>query len=1179
MSILTKYQKDALEYKKHISLTANAGSGKTTVLSKRFVEILVKEKVSLNNIVAITFTEKAASELYSKIAKELDERIEKEDSQLKYKIESIRRNLVSAKISTIHSFCIDILKDYAPEAGIDANFSPIDARTSEELLELSIEEIINKRIRDEQTSADLKYLLRIFGTKASLIKKTKELFHKRKTTQKIIETIYDKDEEQIEKFFEKKFTEDFTLLFSSKIKELIENIETINSLVEAGKPNESQVHIKMLLNEIKAKSDILQQYRMLSEIKESLLTSSGTVKKRGYSDKKIQEENIELIENIQNTFEEMKQIVIDENYQLLNKDLAKFGITLIDFYKDVLKRYTNKKTQKAYLDFEDILLYAQKLITNPEVQNALSEKYKYIMVDEYQDTNEIQYNIFMPILKNLNTGNLFVVGDEKQSIYMFREAEVEIFRKTKEEIEQAESSESILELPHSFRLAPNIALFTNVLFNKLFQNANPLFNEVEYSNLVCAYTKEAKGEVEFLLTDEEESEESCLVANRIVELVKEEDNNFSFSDIAILCRKRKDFTELEKEFSKHNIPYSIVGGKGFYQQQLIYDIYNYLSFLINPSNDLALANILRAPYYSLSDVQLMEISLSAGRTYFEKLKNYTEQRPELIWIIELLKKHISISDKTEINNLIRKIKVETGYWSYIAAKQDAEQEIANLKKIIQRSISLTAQGFHSLYDFILYLKDAIENTEDEGQAEINNNTDSVKIMTIHQSKGLEFPVVVLYHTNQKGKDDSLSAKEVKIDKEYGILAKLPLKNNFAEDYAQAPIIGLYNYKSSKKNIAELKRLLYVAITRAEEHLIVSLSHKKNKFIKNSFAALITNALNFNFEEDEIILSESLTYMKLVDDIYQNENVNEKMTAKVISGIDYKEVEIINEKNENINYEILLDKIEPAEKNEIVSASKVSLFLQCPRKYQLTYELGYFEVVKQYKDVSRKDYETERDDFNDKENLDEINIAANIGGKIIHSVMEKNVSYKNLETEVSRLIEHENELQNRAKADKENIKNEIVKLLNHFYSTKVYAELQNYTNYYNELEIYISKNDYFLYGIIDKLIIEKNKLIIVDYKTDKLDSTNFEIKKESYFNQLMFYAYLLKEQYPKVENFELWLVFVRGNENKNVKKITRKDIENFGETINSCVQDIRAKKFDKKTKGCEHCQYLLLDECN
>ncbi|KAB2841638.1 MAG: AAA family ATPase [Melioribacteraceae bacterium] len=164
MPQLTPYQKEALNYKKHIALTANAGSGKTFVLSKRYVEIALNEDVPINKIVAITFTDKAAGELYKKIANEIEERLLSETNQnYKKKLERIRKQLISANISTIHSFCIDILREYSPDAGIDANFSPMDSETSEELIELSIEEVIVNKIKDENDSEKIKYLIRILG--------------------------------------------------------------------------------------------------------------------------------------------------------------------------------------------------------------------------------------------------------------------------------------------------------------------------------------------------------------------------------------------------------------------------------------------------------------------------------------------------------------------------------------------------------------------------------------------------------------------------------------------------------------------------------------------------------------------------------------------------------------------------------------------------------------------------------------------------------------------------------------------------------------------------------------------------------------------------------------------------------------------------------------------------------
>ena len=169
MNILTPHQNKALNYKKHISLTANAGSGKTFVLSKRYLEIAVNENLPLRNIAAITFTDKAAGELYQKIAKEIDSRIKSAvEKKAVEQLEMIRRQLVSANISTIHSFCIDILREHPVEAGIDANFTPIDEIFADELIELSVEEAIKSSLENSSDEDKLKYLIRLFSSKSIL---------------------------------------------------------------------------------------------------------------------------------------------------------------------------------------------------------------------------------------------------------------------------------------------------------------------------------------------------------------------------------------------------------------------------------------------------------------------------------------------------------------------------------------------------------------------------------------------------------------------------------------------------------------------------------------------------------------------------------------------------------------------------------------------------------------------------------------------------------------------------------------------------------------------------------------------------------------------------------------------------------------------------------------------------
>ena len=204
---LTPHQQAALNYQSHTSLTANAGSGKTFVLSRRYLEIILNENLSLRNIAAITFTEKAASELFKKIASLIDEKIkEVENEQIRKKLERFRRQLISANISTIHSFCIDILREYPVEANIDANFTPIDEQLSNELIELSVEELIKQSFNSPEEET-LKYLIRIFSSKNSFSKELIKLIKYRKKVIGISNSIYSKSENDIADFFRNTFNE------------------------------------------------------------------------------------------------------------------------------------------------------------------------------------------------------------------------------------------------------------------------------------------------------------------------------------------------------------------------------------------------------------------------------------------------------------------------------------------------------------------------------------------------------------------------------------------------------------------------------------------------------------------------------------------------------------------------------------------------------------------------------------------------------------------------------------------------------------------------------------------------------------------------------------------------------------------------------------------------------------
>ena len=1173
MPNLTPYQKEALDHSRHISLTANAGSGKTFVLARRFLSILLEENISLNNIVAITFTEKAASELYKKIADELEGRIEttknREDEQ---KLVKLRRELVSAKISTIHSFCTEILKEFPTEAEIDANFIPIDQRVSDELMVASIDEIISNSLRVENSITKyIKNNIRLFGSTNTLKSILKKMINDRSSVSSLDSILYKNDVNQISKVFTEKFSQYFGEIFSERIDRVISSIKAINKKVKSvTDENEIAEKVNMLLADLDFEKNLFESINLMNELFSFQLTGKGEVRATGYLTKKNRSELQNEIEFCEEFYNEFKTINFAREYSKADLELAKFGKEILIVWREVLKKYSHKKTQKGFLDFEDLLLYTEKIVKREDVKIYLSERYEYFMIDEYQDTNETQYNIFIPILDYLKRGNLFIVGDEKQSIYMFRGADLRIFNKTKEIIKVTNDDEGLLQLPHSFRLSPKLTLFTNIVFRELFSNPKLLFNEVAYSELICARQKSSEGEIALLLSDglEESDSENKLVVKKILELVNT--GKVEFKDIAILARKRKSFVELETDLLKLDIPYRIYGGKGFYQQQEIYDVYNYLSFLINPNSDESLVAILRSPFFMVSDSELYKISKERGESFWNKLNNYSESRHEIVAIIEHLNSDIQKSKSSEISLLIRNLLTQSGYFAKVISKINGNQILANLDKLISTSIGFMNKGSVTLYDFVVYLKEFIQKTEDESQAIIGSEENVVKLMTIHASKGLEFPVVFLVDSNSIGMKDQVKSKDINIDKELGILTKLPLDNYF-EEYSSAPIVGIHNYISEKKSIAEAKRLLYVAVTRAENYLYVSATAKRKADTsltvkKDSFLHLFQQGLQIGDFSSTISLVENLTFMLELNGEFVKSEELVSLSIPVIYNINEEsDIKIPTSDISDIEYNLQIGSISDLPKNEIISATKISVFNQCPLKYHLIYDLGYTSLFYGGKEKN--------DSFEySRENSEETNsnIPANIKGSIVHKILEEEVPSEKL---AERIIQLLNTIQEKlTEVEIENTKQNILELISKYYKSDIYRKLKQNKIFYNEFEIYLAQNDFYLYGIIDKLIIDVDSAVIIDFKTDSLQKYSAKEKLENYKYQLLFYSFLIKKMNPKIKNIKSMLLFIEDPSQEASIDVTNEILEEFEIGMLDGIKTMRLEKYIKKKSHCKNCYF-------
>ncbi len=1185
---LTPHQTAALDYKNSISLSANAGSGKTFVLSRRFLQIAINTDVPLKKIAAITFTEKAAGELYRKIAGEVDKLLTLEpDDNLKRKLNSIRRQLVSANISTIHSFCVNILKEFPVEAELDANFIPIDSRESDELLDLSIQEVFTLSEENEELNKIIKELVRLFFSESRLRNQIKYLFNKRKNLENLKNILYKKDAEEISKFYDEAFLFGLGKILEFDKVDFVSNLQQINDAVlDEKSKNQIALEVSALLKILKNETEVFKQLDIISKLKDLVCTSKITIRIKGYLAKVEDDLSLELISDCENFFIDYSSFFGIANDKKLTRQLVKYGKHIIKLYDFVYENYSYRKKSQGLLDFEDILIKTKNLLELDPVKELLSEKFSYLMIDEYQDTNDIQYEIFLPLLDDLKKGNLFIVGDEKQSIYMFRDADISVFKKTSTDIRKKSGKRYILNLPDSFRMSPVICLFVNKLFENLFANPKDIFNEVYHSDLICARSDGFQGRIEILkkLNSETEFSEADLIARRILLLKQEEKEGTSinWNDIAILVRKRNSFTELEKSFTKYRIPYSIIGGKGFYQRQSIYDIYNFFSFLLDSGNDTALIGILRSPFFNISDPKIFSLNINGFNNLWEKLKLYSEGDSELKKVEEKLNKILGLAASISIPELLRMILQEFEFFSVLSSSSNGKQEIANIEKLIKLTSEFYNSGFKTLYDYVDFLKSSIEGIEDEAQAGLAESEESVNLMTIHQAKGLEFPVVFLFRCNETSQENNVKSRSVIVDKDFGILTKVPENGNYFSEYKSPPINLLYNFIESKKNTAEIKRLFYVAATRAKDYLFISSELKEDKMQqKNSFIYLLKKGLGIDLDKNEFSLQGDVKFLESKKGEYltTKKNISSKTRILNYSDIPEPDYELSDRRPEEKL--IAVKDISDHSKNEIISATKYSVFCQCPLKYKLIYQNGFNKIMEEQQNWNQQKQRKTRFEFNDSEKISLSNeeqfpsdsLSASVKGRIIHKVLQQNPDPENLSDIIKENISaYDNSInkEDMSNLTESNIEEEIISYIN----SDEYKFLNSFEKFHNEYEIYLKENNYYLFGIIDKLVYTNDKIIIVDYKTDNIADSEIEIRANTYQHQLGFYSYIIKGYLKEVKEIEGRIEFIK-HPGKPVKyKYNEHNWMKLNTGIKNFINNLRENNFNPNFEHCSNCGFFL-----
>ena len=788
---------------KNVCVSAGAGSGKTTVLVERFLQIVTQKKISPERIVSITYTDKAANGMKERLVHAFAERGFLEE----------RRALESAYAGTIHSFASRILKENPIEAGIDPDFVVIDNEEGSVLIDETLNEIF-----EEAASGQAVFdLLKCYGEE---------------NLREGLIAIYKRA---------RSMDYDLANMPSSLVvpetcpawKKLSSHLEKFVSVrpEKASKTAEANLEIaKELLSKILKEEHILT-WPALHEWMSLARSLSKKAKAQSVA-----------VDQIKELFEEAIGLEME-------KIALPFKKSFLVLYQLFQNRFAAKKAENRFLDFDDLLIKAYKLFTAKgemyqELRRRYREKFDYILVDEFQDTSRLQAR-WIQLLTRAN--NLFIVGDAKQSIYRFRNADLEGFLEKEQEIaRQTEGCRLVLN--ENYRSRPEILDVINWLFEKIWQEDGFCFEKLcpkrffESKNgpsveLLCI-ERTSVDEGEDLSMDEARIREARTLAGRLKDIIEgglvkitERDgkaHEARYGDIAVLFHAMTSVSIYERELREAEIPYFVVRGRGFYEKQEIADLVNFLVILESLERDIPLAAVLRSPLFGLSEDALFWLSrvkqsnpavpLSKGLENFDFARLGEADSERLRFFLETFEWFRARKDRLRAADILERLVERTHYDAKLIGKSDGRRKYANVLKLIDTAREFETREAFGLSEFIQYVKKLSLQEAKESEAQIGlEKGDAVKLLTIHQAKGLEFPILAVADLGRERK--SFSSLPLNFTPAHGL--GLQVKNPINRKLEKSQIFLKNKEEEARKDKEELKRIFYVALTRAEEHLILS----------------------------------------------------------------------------------------------------------------------------------------------------------------------------------------------------------------------------------------------------------------------------------------------------------------------------------------------------------------------
>lgn len=889
----------------NILVSAAAGSGKTAVLVERIITMITdREKpIDIDRLLVVTFTNAAAAEMRERIGKAIEKKLESEpDNVHLQKQATLVRN---AQITTLHSFCQNVIRNYFHEIDLDPNFR-IGDETELKLLKNDVLEEVFEEYYERGDEGFLELVECYSGSKSD--QGLMDLVLQLHTFAMSYPWPKDWLQEKLEPFSvssveELERTEWLKPMFGfveETAGALIERTKTALALTkeEAGPYmyQEALLEDLALLEELEKRKDYGQTNELLRDYKWKALSRKKDDSVDGEKKEKVKE----IRGVVKKAVEDLKKQFFFQDTEDMVSDMQKLQkpmTALIDLALSFMEAYTRKKTEKGILDFNDLEHYALQILVKKEgeettptaVAGEYSRHFVEILVDEYQDSNGVQETILNSITREREgQPNLFMVGDVKQSIYKFRMARPELFMEKYNTYSLTEGLYQRIDLAKNFRSRAVVLESVNAIFEKIMERS---LGNIDYDEraalyvgntefpteegvststelLLCTDCEEEEENTEELELSEEEQEisnrelEARMVAKRIRKLTggellvqdkeTKELRNCNYGDIVILLRTMSSWSDTFMEvLSGEGIPVYTDTRSGYFSTYEVRTILQFLKILDNPNQDIPLTSVLRSP---LGGFTSRDLAVIRHTCRYRQEKREEKIRKIPLGMYDSLKAYAGLSGEGDscdtqlkhkiekffcqidryrdmvsyfsICELLERIYEETGYYAYVSVMPNGMQRRDNLDLLLQKAIDFQETSFSSLFHFNRYIEKLHKYEVDFGEAvgsEMAEN--AVRIMSIHKSKGLEFPVVFVSGMGKTFNNQDSRSKLV-MDMDLGLGA------DYVDYKLRTKVPSLLKKIIQKRtvleNLGEELRVLYVALTRAKEKLIMTGYYKNGK---------------------------------------------------------------------------------------------------------------------------------------------------------------------------------------------------------------------------------------------------------------------------------------------------------------------------------------------------------------